>query len=193
MKYRFSFTAVGLAPVAMQEVAAIYKDCGAWKEVYAKVVRDNVLKCRTTSALRRIASELVFRLENLDSEELARFVENRLDERNSFAWLTVCRTYNLVGDFAVEALHEAYITGQKTYDISDYEKFINGKRVLHPELDDLSDLTYQKVRQVIFKMMREAGYLDKKGNIIPLVMDAELMNFIPQRDLSFFPMYIGGR
>ena len=40
-------------------------------------------------------------------------------------------------------------------------------------------------------MMREAGFLDKKDNIIPLVMDAELMNFIPERDLAFFPMYIG--
>ena len=193
MKYRFSFTAVGLAPVMMQEVAALYLDCGSAEATYARIVRENTLKCRTVSALRRIAAELVLRLKKLSPEELARFVENRLDERSVFAWLAVCRAYDLVGDFAVEALHEAYATGQKTYATSDYEKFVNGKLALHPELDALSDQTYAKVRQNVFRMMREAGFLDKKGGIIPLVMDAELMNFIPERDLAFFPMYIGGR
>ena len=191
MKYRFSFTAVGLSPVAMQEVAVLYRDCGSGEATYARIVKENTLKCRTGSALRRIGSELVLRLEKLAPEELARFVENRLNERNVFAWLAVCRTYELVGDFAVEALHEAYVTGQKTYTTSDYEKFVNGKLALHPELDELSEQTYAKVRQIVFKMMREAGFLDKKDNIIPLVMDAELMNFIPERDLAFFPMYIG--
>ena len=193
MKYRFSFTAVGLASVAMQEVAALYPDCGMWEAVYSRVVQENTLKCRTISALRRIAAEIVLRLEKLASEELARFVENRLNERNVFAWLAVCRTYDLIGDFAVESLHEAYVTGQKRYECSDYEKFVNGKLALHPEFDELSKLTYAKVRQIVFKMMREAGFLDRKGNIIPLVMDAELMNFIPEKDLSFFPMFIGGR
>lgn len=177
----------------MQEVAALYLDCGSGEATYARIVRENTLKCRTVSALRRIAAELVLRLKKLSPEELARFVENRLNERNVFAWLAVCRAYDLVGDFAVEALHEAYATGQKTYATSDYEKFVNGKLALHPELDALSDQTYAKVRQNVFRMMREAGFLDKKGGIIPLVMDAELMNFIPERDLAFFPMYIGGR
>lgn len=193
MKYRFSFTAVGLAPVAMQEVAALYRDCGSGEATYARIVKENALKCRTVSALRRIAAELVLRIGRLSPEERARFVENRLNERNVFAWLAVCRAYDLVGDFASEALHEAYVTGQKTYATSDYEKFVNGKLALHPELDELSEQTYAKVRQVVFRMMREAGFLDKKDNIIPLVMDAELMDFIPERDLAFFPMYIGGR
>ena len=193
MKYRFSFTAVGLAPVAMQEMATLYHDCGSWKEVYLQALKDNILKCRTTSALRRIASEIVLRLEKLAPDELSRFVENRLNERTVFAWLSVCRTYDFVGDFAVESLHEAYVTGQKTYETGDYEKFVYAKLVLHPELDELSDQTYAKVRQIVFKMMREAGYLDKQGTIIPLVMETELMNFIPEGDLAFFPMYIGGR
>lgn len=193
MKYRFSFTAVGLAPVALQEVAALYRECGSWDRVYDRVVRENTLKSRTLSSLRRIASELVLRLNTLSGEEVSRFVENRLNERNVFAWLAVCRAYDLVGDFAVEALHEAYVTGQKTYTATDYEKFVNGKLPLHPELDELSDQTYAKVRQIVFKMMREAGHLNKKDEINPLVMTAELMNFIPERELAFFPMYIGGR
>ena len=193
MKYRFSFTAVGLAPVAMQEMATLYHDCGSWKEVYVQALKDNVLKCRTTSALKRIASEIVLRLEKLAPDELSRFVENRLNERTVFAWLSVCRTYDFVGDFAVESLHEAYVTGQKTYETGDYEKFVNAKLALHPELDELSDQTYAKVRQIVFKMMREAGYLDKQGTIIPLVMETELVNFIPEGDLAFSPMYIGGR
>ncbi len=193
MRYKFTLTAVTLAPVAMQALGAMYGDCGSWEAVYARAMRENTLKCRTASSLKRIASEIVLRLRKLSPEELSRFVENRQNERNVFTWLAVCRAYGLVGDFAAESLHEAYLTGQKTFSKNDYEKFINGKRTLHPELDELSEQTYEKVRQVIFKMLREAGYLDQDGAIIPLVMDEELMNFIPERELAFFPMYIRGR
>ena len=194
MKYKFSFTALGLAPVAMQEVAAIYRECRLDSEAtYARVVKENVLKSRTLSSLRRIALEIMPRLERLTPEEVSRFIENRPNERNVFAWLAVCRTYSFIADFAVDILHEAYVTGQKTLAISDYEKFVNGKLALHPELDEVSELTYTKVRQVVFKMMREAGFLDERGTIVPSVLDSELMDFIPEKDLPFFPMYIGGR
>ncbi len=193
MKYRFSFTAVGLAPVAMQEIATLYESCGSWEAVYGKAVAENILKSRTTSALKRIVSELVLRLTKLADDEVARLVENRPNERNVFAWLSACRAYALVGDFAVEVLHEAYVTGQKELGRGDYEKFVTGKLALHPELDALSEQTYGKVRQIIFKMMKEAGFLDKCGNVIPLVMDPDLVDFIPERELAFFPMYIGGR
>ena len=62
MKYRFSFTAVGLASVATQEVAALFRESGSWDAVYKRVVRENTLGCRTESALKRIGSELVHRL-----------------------------------------------------------------------------------------------------------------------------------
>ena len=193
MKYRFSFTAVGLASVATQEVAALFRESGSWDAVYKRVVRENTLGCRTESALKRIGSELVHRLGALSSEEVDRFVENRLGERNLFAWLAICRYYEMIGDFAVEALHEAYVSGQKTFTHTDYARFVNAKLSLHPELDQVSDQTFAKMRQIIFKMMTEAGFLDGEQNIIPVVMDKDLANFIPKRDFAFFPMFIGGK
>lgn len=193
MKYKFSFTAVGLSPVAMQTIACMYRGCGSWEAVYEKVMRENTLSCRTESALARIGGEIVRRLGSLAEDEVDRFAEGRTGERSLFAWLATCRYYEMVGDFAVEALHEAYVSGQKTYTHEDYEKFINSKLTMHPELDAISDLTYGKVREIIFKMMVEAGFLDKQKNIIPVVMDKDLINFIPERDFAFFPMYIGGK
>ena len=49
------------------------------------------------------------------------------------------------------------------------------------------------MRQIIFKMMAEAGFLDGEQNIIPVVMDKDLANFIPKRDFAFFPMFIGDK
>ena len=193
MKYKFSFTAVGLSPVAMQTIAGMFRECGSWEAVYEKVVRENTLSCRTESSVKKITREFVNRLRTFESEEVTRFAENRPGERGIFAWLACCRHYELLGDFAIEALHEAYISGQKTYTHADYEKFINSKLTMHPELDAISDLTYNKVREIIFKMMVEAGFLDKKKNIIPVVMDKDLVNFIPERDFAFFPMFIGGK
>ena len=171
----------------------MFRESGSWDAVYKRVVRENTLGCRTESALKRIGSELVHRLGALSSEEVDRFVENRLGERNLFAWLAICRYYEMIGDFAVEALHEAYVSGQKTFTHTDYARFVNAKLSLHPELDRVSDQTFAKMRQIIFKMMTEAGFLDGEQNIIPVVMDKDLANFIPKRDFAFFPMFIGGK
>ena len=65
----------------------------------------------------------------------------------------------------------------------------------HPTVltEQISDQTFAKMRQIIFKMMTEAGFLDGEQNIIPVVMDKDLANFIPKRDFAFFPMFIGGK
>lgn len=193
MKYKFSFTAVGLAPVATQEIASLFRESGSWDEVYRCVVRENVLGCRTEAALKRIGSEIVHRLGTLTPEEVNRFVENQPGERNLFAWLAICRYSEMIGDFAVEALHEAYVSGQKAFTHTDYERFVNSKLSMHPELDKVSDKTYGKMRQIVFKMMSEAGFLDADRNIVPVVMERDLVDLIPERDLAFFPMFIGGK
>jgi hypothetical protein len=51
----------------------------------------------------------------------------------------------------------------------------------HPELERISDLTREKLRTVVFKMMREVGLITKDNHIntvllSPLVQNNILMN-----------------
>ena len=60
----------------------------------------------------------------------------------------------------------------------------------HDELDEVTDLSYQKLRQVLFKMMVEAGLLTKQGHIEPALLSARVAECLNQRtpsDIRFFP------
>lgn len=190
MKYRFSFTALGLATGLMREVALLYIANNDWDYVYKYALDNNVLKCRTEATSKRFVSEIILRLKTLSPVELECLIGDDISNANVIAWIAVCRTYEIISDFAVNVLHEAYLNGQKTLDARDYEKFVNSRLITHPEIDNLSKQSYDKVRQVLLKMLKDAGFLNKKGFIIPFVMEPEIMKILTETEFTLFPMYI---
>jgi hypothetical protein len=74
-------------------------------------------------------------------------------------------------------------------DATDFYAFIHNKAEWNPELDAISPLTLDKLRQVLFKMMREAGMVSKSGEIQPVYFGAEFLHVIGSRspELSYFP------
>ena len=52
-------------------------------------------------------------------------------------------------------------------------RFFNQKAEWHDELDRIAHATQVKVRQIIFKMMREAGLLTEDHIINPVVLSAQ--------------------
>lgn len=85
-------------------------------------------------------------------------------------WAAACRRYELIGEFAEEVLHERFLTLAGTVSYEDYDTFYRAKAMWHDELDDVTDLSYKKLRQVLFKMMVEAGLVTKQGAIEPVLL-----------------------
>jgi hypothetical protein len=50
---------------------------------------------------------------------------------------------------------------------SDYDAFYNAKALWHTELEALAPSTQSKLRQNLFRMLREAGLLSEQGEIQP--------------------------
>lgn len=104
-------------------------------------------------------------------------------------WLAVCRRYRFLADFAVEVLHERFLTLKPALPPQEFDVFFNDKSQSHPELSELSSSTIQKLRQVLFRMLREAGLLDKACNIIPAIPGLKLTEFLRIRqEYVYFPM-----
>jgi hypothetical protein len=60
----------------------------------------------------------------------------------------------------------------------------------HDELGQVTDHSYKKLRQVLFKMMVEAGLLTKQGHIEPVLLSSRVADCLNQRapsDIRFFP------
>lgn len=188
--YALSFTSGGLLAREGEVIAATYHDCRDWQATRARVVESNLLQARTTSSLVRLTRETVQRLATLGSDEIELLITASPTERHHLMWTAACRRYMLIGDFAEEVLRERYLLMVPTLNTDDFDRFLTGKSLWHPELDDLKPSTRQKLRQTLFRMLREAGLYTAAGDIVPAVISdrvAEVLDGRTPSDLRFFP------
>lgn len=189
-RYALSFTSGGLLSREGEIIAAVYLDSRDWQAARARVVDENLLQARTTSSLIRLARETIQRLEALDDGEIELLVDSSPTEQHHLMWAAVCRRYTLIGDFAEEVLRERFLLMTPTLDVDDFDRFIAGKSLWHSELDDLKPSTRQKLRQTLFRMLREADLCTDAGAIVPAVMSERVAEILDRRtpsDLRFFP------
>ena len=184
-----SFTAGALLQSESVTIAKLYLELGSWNEVKDKAIANNVLQSRAVSTLKRISYEVISRLSTLTSEELILLVNSSHKDQAYLIWMAVCRHHKFIADFAIEVLRERFITFKPDLQYSDFDVFFNRKCDWHSELDGLSISTKKKLRQVLFKMLREADFLDGKNNIQATILSPRLLDVIERsggRDIMYF-------
>ena len=188
--YLMPFTTGGLFHRESVQLAALYRDFGDWQAVHDRVIAENILQTRTVSTLKRVYREIVSRLKTLSPTELAFLLEGSHQEQAYLLWLAVCRRYSFIADFAVEVLRERYITLKNDVTYDDFDAFFNQKSEWHPELDTISQATRRKLRQVLFRILREADLVTANNMINAAMLSPRLLDTILQgnrRDLLYFP------
>lgn len=189
-RYALSFTTGGLLVREAAFLAPVYVEHGDWPKVRDIAVEKNLLQARTHSTGVRRVRETVKRMSALSDREVESLAETTASERGHLMWAAACRRYDLIGEFAEEVLHERFLTLAGTLSYKDFDSFYRAKAMWHDELDAVSAATYQKLRQVLFKMMVEAGLLTAKGAIEPALLSARVAECLNERtpsDIRFFP------
>lgn len=189
-RYRLSFTTGGLFLQEALLVAERYLALRDWSTTRDVVRRDNLLQVRTASASLRISKELVSRLEHLDVSELEELLEASLRDRGYLLWVAACRRYAFIRDFAIEVLREHHLALRRQLSISDYDAFYNAKALWHTELDELATSTQHKLRQNLFRMLREADLISDQQHIQPAMLSprvAQLLALRGRDELLVFP------
>ncbi len=189
-RYALSFTTGGLLEREAAALAPVYAEHRDWTKVRDFAVEENLLQARTHSTGVRRVREAVNRLSALSNRELEILADVTASERGHLMWAAACRRYDLIGEFAEEALRERFLTLVGTISYEDYDSFYRAKAMWHDELDAVSGATYKKLRQVLFKMMVEAGLLTTKGAIEPVLLSARVAELLSRRtpsDIRFFP------
>jgi hypothetical protein len=193
-RYRLSFTTGGLFLREAPLVASRYLALCDWVQTREQVRAENLLQVRTAAAATRISKELVTRLECLDTDELESLAEGSQRERGHLLWSAVCRRYDFVRDFAIEVLHEHYLILRRQLTFSDYDAFYNAKALWHTELEALAPSTQSKLRQNLFRMLREADLLSEQAQIRPALLTprtAKLLARHGRDSLLVFPVMDG--
>ena len=187
-----SFTTGGLFHPESVTVALQYQELKDWKAVSDRVVEQNLLQSRTETSLKRQTREIVSRLETLHDREVDYLINASSQEQAYLLWLAVCRRYPFIADFAEQVLRENYISLNAMLSSEEFESFFNRQAEWHEELDAITDSTRAKLRQVLFKILREADLLTDANIINAALLTPGFVELVSQADrtqLAYFPVF----
>lgn len=190
-KYSLNFTTGGLFLSESSVFVDLYLELSDWKKVRKKVMDDNLLQVRTVSSSQKISGQICARLKNLTSKQLAYFPQASEQEKGYLMWLAVCRTYLFIREFAVEVLRENFINLRPEISYEDFDIFFNARAQWDDNLDKIKPATRLKLRQVLFRMMREAQLITDQRQILPVVLSSSLASLLFEdnaQDLYVFPV-----
>lgn len=157
-----------------------YLETSDWNETKSFGVKTNVVNYASSSSVGRVVHELCVRLSNLNNAELEFFANADLTDRTMLCWLSVCRTYPLVGDFTERVIREAFWAYRECLETTDFEFFIEDEKGLHEELDQISAVYISTMTRVLFHMLREVGILSEANELQGLLPSAGLLSTIEQ-------------
>lgn len=173
------------------DIAELYLSLGDWGKVRDLAQRDNLIRSRTTSSSFRVCREICQRLGKLNDDELKALCEGTIQVKQQLLWLAICRSYKLIYEFAVEVVREKFLQLHLDLRQEDYDAFFNAKAEWHDELENLAESTRKKLRQVVFKMLREADLLTKADTINMAMLTPQVALTISKHspdDLRIFPL-----
>lgn len=189
-RYKLSFTSGGLLVREAEILAILYLQNRDWQAVRVTALQQNVLQARAETSNKRVLREILPRLAKLNDIELEFLVEASSTERRQLMWVAACRRYELLGDFAEEVVRERFLLMTPRLTADDFDRFIAGKTLWHPELEELKDSTRIKLRRNALLMLQQAEMLSDHGEIMPVMLSERIVDLLysgEQSDMRFFP------
>ena len=106
--------------------------------------------------------------------------------------LSCFKLYGFIYDFATEVMRKKLLLFDFQVLNSDYESFYDSKAVNYENLNTISDGTQKKLKQVMFKMFEQAGFIDsvKTKNIQKPYLSEELTRLIVQDDPKYLSAFL---
>lgn len=183
-KYNMSFTTGGLFFNESLSAASLYLSLKNWKTVREQMLADNLIQARTKSSAVRICREVCKRLETLNMKEITLLENGTTEDQRYLLWVAVCKRYRLIREFMTDVVREKLLRMDLHLSPRDYDIFFDDKAEAYPELEQLKDSTRAKLRQVLFKILREAEIISKENMIIPGLPTKELLETLARDDPS---------
>lgn len=188
--YRMSFGTGGLFLNESIAIARLYAALGDWSAVKRAAAQQGVMPFRKQSSVTRTIREIANRLEVLSAAELELLSDGDYHDQLSVLWLALCRGYRFIGEFAAELVSERFLSFRTMLTYDDFDAFYAAKAEWEPELEGISASTRTKLRQILFRLMREAGVLGQDDHICRALLSARFSAMLQQAnpaELRFFP------
>lgn len=190
-KYRMSFSVGGLMLNESLMIAQSYQPGESWASARERLLAQGASSLPKLASQTRALREVYDRIGHLSDFE-RHYVSAEADraEQQAMIWLAICRTYRFVHEFAVEVISERYQSWRLDLRHEVFDRFLAEKAERDTDLAELSSSTCAKLRQVLFRILRETGLISVEGRIQPIWLSGRMKRLIEENnpaDLRIFP------
>lgn len=154
---KLSLTALALGLREAEAVVPLWLDRKDWSAVGQRVLAENLFQKASGTSSRRIFRELRQRLELLEPETLEAFNESGVEEKREILLVAACKCYPFLFEFITGPLRDKLAVFDVRFRTEDFDIFWNDKAVEWEALEKLTESTRKKVRQVLIRLLAEAG------------------------------------
>lgn len=178
--YSFSFITGALYLPESLAVASLACTQPDWTEVLQRAAADNLLKQRKAGSRTRLLREIRYRLQQLSREELEFLCEGGSRDQRQLLFIAICRRFRFIREFVEEVLRPKATALDVQLYPADFARFFDRKGAESPEVDQLTPKSTAKIKQVLIRMLSEAGLLDSTASqrIVRPVPSKALVNLI---------------
>ncbi len=189
--YKMSFATGGLMVNESVDVARLHVPGEAWEDTLSRALAEGVTSLPKAASRRRTLREIVNRLSCLEEEERL-FLVDRADrtEQAALLWVATCRAYRFVREYAREVVCERHLSHRLDLPLETFDHLLETKAEWDPGLAAIAPITARKLRQILFRMMREAGVIDDDRQILTVNLSGSLRALLRRTapaDLALFP------
>lgn len=172
-------------------IAQVYQPGEPWTCARERLLAQRASSLPKLASQTRALREVYDRIGNLSiAERHYLLADADHAEQKAMIWLAVCRTYRFVYEFAVEVINERYQSWRLDLGHEVFDRFLADKAECNQSLTELSPSTCAKLRQVLFRILREAGLRSEDGRIQPVWLSGGMKRLIKESnlaDLRIFP------
>jgi hypothetical protein len=180
MEYSASFTAGALL---REEAEQVIEEVQRGTDL--EDVDPEVLDVNTHRGRKRKAMEVIKRLRSVDRSVWDDLLKVSHAEQHVVLYYCCLKAYRLLFDFHMDTVLPKWKSFDRELRPHDARRFLEQRADDHPEIDGWGDSTWEKVRQVMLKMLREAGLLEDSMLTRPQVPSDVWERFVRVGDIWF--------
>lgn len=188
--YRMSFSTGGLFLNESLVVTSLHEPGEDWDDTLNRALEAGSMSLPKTASNRRTLREIVNRLMRLSDEERKILLHGDRADQQALLWLATCRAYRFVAEFADEVIQDRFLTYRYDLPLEQFDIFFDRKAEWNDALQGISEGTRKKLRQIMFRMMREASIISAENRILPAFLSGQILAMIKHQnpqELQYFP------
>lgn len=162
-------------------------------EIINEVCTNNLFQYPTERMIRNLVQVCLKRIDELGNMNLVNILANgSYESAKQVNFYALLKKELLLREFMMEVVADKFRYKEYTFSKSDVLTFLHRLQEQDDAVASWSDLTIQKIRQVIVKMMVEVGYLNKHDSKIlnDILLDYELeRGIVDNGDSAYLPIF----